>query len=269
MIDNATDDLQAQARPDEPAADAWQKRYPKAIVRDLDGKPEITEADALIAYLQCSAPRSTSRSTTTKPTFAERGDHHVRPTKSWQRSSPVGARIYFALIFLVAARLRALAVASAVFEEGRPHSAEGGLIDGRTAHHRRRQDPAPRPPATSGTASRNSTRRCRAGGCIRSTLHRLGGRLLVSIRHGRCSRLHATACSAGIARSRGGCRISKTAGSARARRTSKLAEGLAGRDREDARTAGLRPRAGRGALRDNCAPCHGAGGQGSQGLSRT
>ena len=28
------------------------KRYPKAIVRDLSGQPEITEADALIAYLQ-------------------------------------------------------------------------------------------------------------------------------------------------------------------------------------------------------------------------
>ncbi len=33
--------------------DALQKHYPKAQARDFDGNPgEITEADALIAYLQ-------------------------------------------------------------------------------------------------------------------------------------------------------------------------------------------------------------------------
>lgn len=52
-IKNAKADLEAQADPNSDGADAMQKRYPKAQVRDFDGNPkEITEADALIAYLQ-------------------------------------------------------------------------------------------------------------------------------------------------------------------------------------------------------------------------
>ncbi len=52
MIADAQDDLKLQATP-EADADALQKRYPKAQARDFDGNPgEITEADALIAYLQ-------------------------------------------------------------------------------------------------------------------------------------------------------------------------------------------------------------------------
>jgi cytochrome c oxidase cbb3-type subunit II len=50
MIARAVTDARAQAVPD--AADLV-KRYPKAQVRDYDGNPgRITEADALIAYLQ-------------------------------------------------------------------------------------------------------------------------------------------------------------------------------------------------------------------------
>jgi cytochrome c oxidase cbb3-type subunit 2 len=50
---NAKADLEAQADPNSDGADALQKRYPKAQVRDFDGDPkQITEADALIAYLQ-------------------------------------------------------------------------------------------------------------------------------------------------------------------------------------------------------------------------
>ena len=49
-IDNAADDLRAQAGAK--GGDALVKRYPKAIVRDLTAEPDITEADALIAYLQ-------------------------------------------------------------------------------------------------------------------------------------------------------------------------------------------------------------------------
>ena len=49
-IDNAVDDLRAQAGAK--GGDALVKRYPKAIVRDLTAEPDITEADALIAYLQ-------------------------------------------------------------------------------------------------------------------------------------------------------------------------------------------------------------------------
>ncbi len=53
MIANAADDLRAQADPDHPKAADFQKRYPNALNRDFDGKPKaLTEADALIAYLQ-------------------------------------------------------------------------------------------------------------------------------------------------------------------------------------------------------------------------
>ncbi len=51
MIANAQADARAQASPD--GAGDLVKRYPKAQARDFDGKPgRITEADALIAYLQ-------------------------------------------------------------------------------------------------------------------------------------------------------------------------------------------------------------------------
>lgn len=53
MIANASADLRTQATPEAPDADALIKRYPRAQVRDFDGNPSrITEADALIAYLQ-------------------------------------------------------------------------------------------------------------------------------------------------------------------------------------------------------------------------
>ena len=52
MIANAGADLTVQATPDGDAA-ALQKRYPNAVARDYDGDPRrLTEADALIAYLQ-------------------------------------------------------------------------------------------------------------------------------------------------------------------------------------------------------------------------
>jgi cytochrome c oxidase cbb3-type subunit 2 len=52
-VDNALADLEAQANPDSDALDAFLKRYPKAQARDFDGNPkQVTEADALIAYLQ-------------------------------------------------------------------------------------------------------------------------------------------------------------------------------------------------------------------------
>jgi cytochrome c oxidase cbb3-type subunit 2 len=52
MIDNAAADLAAQADPDSDGAEAVAKRYPKAVVRNFDGEPEVTEMDALVAYLQ-------------------------------------------------------------------------------------------------------------------------------------------------------------------------------------------------------------------------
>ncbi len=53
MIANAQADVVAQATPDSPEAADLAKRYPKVNARDFDGNPNrITEADALIAYLQ-------------------------------------------------------------------------------------------------------------------------------------------------------------------------------------------------------------------------
>jgi len=53
MIENARADLEAQAVLDSDGASDVQERYPKALVRTFDGDPnEITELDALIAYLQ-------------------------------------------------------------------------------------------------------------------------------------------------------------------------------------------------------------------------
>jgi cytochrome c oxidase cbb3-type subunit II len=53
QIANAKADLLAQADPDNHGVDAFQKRYPKAAVRNFDGKGgNPTELDALIAYLQ-------------------------------------------------------------------------------------------------------------------------------------------------------------------------------------------------------------------------
>jgi len=53
MIAAASSDLRTQATTDAADADNLVKRYPKAQVRDFDGNPQrVTEADALIAYLQ-------------------------------------------------------------------------------------------------------------------------------------------------------------------------------------------------------------------------
>jgi len=53
MIAHAAADVVTQATNDSPDAADLAKRYPKAQARDFDGNPRrITEADALIAYLQ-------------------------------------------------------------------------------------------------------------------------------------------------------------------------------------------------------------------------
>jgi cytochrome c oxidase cbb3-type subunit 2 len=53
MVASARTDVAAQATLDHPGADDLIKRYPRAQARDFDGDPQrITEADALIAYLQ-------------------------------------------------------------------------------------------------------------------------------------------------------------------------------------------------------------------------
>jgi cytochrome c oxidase cbb3-type subunit II len=53
MIANAFEDVRIQMNPEHPKAEEFLKRYPKALSRDFDGNARrITEADALIAYLQ-------------------------------------------------------------------------------------------------------------------------------------------------------------------------------------------------------------------------
>jgi len=53
QIANAKADLKAQLDPDGADVEAFQKRYPKANVRNFDGKAgDPTELDALVAYLQ-------------------------------------------------------------------------------------------------------------------------------------------------------------------------------------------------------------------------
>ena len=53
MIANVMTDIKAQVSPDTPEAAALLKRYPKAVVRKFNpATPEITEGDAVIAYLQ-------------------------------------------------------------------------------------------------------------------------------------------------------------------------------------------------------------------------
>ena len=53
QIAHAKEDLEAQADPNSDGIDALEKRYSKVQSRDFDGNPaQITEADALIAYLQ-------------------------------------------------------------------------------------------------------------------------------------------------------------------------------------------------------------------------
>lgn len=53
MIENAQSDVRAQVDPFSADYDALLARYPGAQIRDFDGNPrEITEMDALIAYMQ-------------------------------------------------------------------------------------------------------------------------------------------------------------------------------------------------------------------------
>lgn len=53
MVENAKVDLETQAGKNTADLEAFLARYPKAQARTFDGNPnEITELDALIAYLQ-------------------------------------------------------------------------------------------------------------------------------------------------------------------------------------------------------------------------
>jgi cytochrome c oxidase cbb3-type subunit 2 len=71
MIENAAADLAAQATP-EADVSGLEARYPKAVIGDLDGKPgEVTELDALIAYLQIMGRMVDF--TTYRPEFAAGG----------------------------------------------------------------------------------------------------------------------------------------------------------------------------------------------------
>ncbi len=51
MVQEAAADMRAQADPEADAA-GLHRRYPKTSVRNFDGQPELTEMDAVVAYLQ-------------------------------------------------------------------------------------------------------------------------------------------------------------------------------------------------------------------------
>jgi cytochrome c oxidase cbb3-type subunit II len=52
MLANARADFMAQADPDNADTSGLEERYAKINLRNFDGQPEVTEMDALIAYLQ-------------------------------------------------------------------------------------------------------------------------------------------------------------------------------------------------------------------------
>ncbi|MEL6476379.1 MAG: cytochrome-c oxidase, cbb3-type subunit II [Pseudomonadota bacterium] len=52
MVATAQIDMAVQVNPDHDEFDAFMERYPKAQVRNFDSRPELTELDAMIAYLQ-------------------------------------------------------------------------------------------------------------------------------------------------------------------------------------------------------------------------
>jgi cytochrome c oxidase cbb3-type subunit II len=52
MIRNARDDLLLQRDPDSGDVDTFLERYPNAQVRNFSGSSEVTELDAILAYLQ-------------------------------------------------------------------------------------------------------------------------------------------------------------------------------------------------------------------------
>jgi cytochrome c oxidase cbb3-type subunit 2 len=54
MMEAARADFYAQANPEDDwdATDALVERYPGAQTRNFDGQPQVTEMDALVAYLQ-------------------------------------------------------------------------------------------------------------------------------------------------------------------------------------------------------------------------
>jgi cytochrome c oxidase cbb3-type subunit 2 len=51
MVENAAADFRVQADPDGDF-DGLEERYTNVQIRNFDGQPELTEMDALIAYLQ-------------------------------------------------------------------------------------------------------------------------------------------------------------------------------------------------------------------------
>ena len=52
MLENAQADFRAQADPDSDYDGLLERYGDKVNVRNFDGQPELTEADALVAYLQ-------------------------------------------------------------------------------------------------------------------------------------------------------------------------------------------------------------------------
>src|SRR5262249_28246464 len=90
MVARATADVVAQATNDNPDAVELIKRYPKTNARDFDGNPtRITEADALIAYLQMLGTQVDFKLYDDKANI--RSTSWIRPIEPWNNSPRPGA----------------------------------------------------------------------------------------------------------------------------------------------------------------------------------
>jgi cbb3-type cytochrome oxidase cytochrome c subunit len=75
VVREAAADLRAQADPDADAS-GWRRAIPRAQQRNFDGRPGLTEMDALVAYLQVLG------------TMAEFGLAPARPGDAADRTPP-------------------------------------------------------------------------------------------------------------------------------------------------------------------------------------
>ncbi len=127
MIAAAKSDLRTQATTDAADADASSSATQRAQVRDFDGNPQkITEADALIAYLQMLGTQGRLQA------LRQQGQHSVTTMPATYKMVAEFAQTWGPALFRrgirCCPRLRALAFAQEPVRRGRPHAASGGLI---------------------------------------------------------------------------------------------------------------------------------------------
>ena len=135
-IANAEEDVVAQATNDSPDAADLAKRYPKANARDFDGDPtRITEADALIAYLQMLGTEVDFK------LYQRQSQHPViamDPTyQAVAEFAQTWGLIYFVVIFAVVLVYALWPSASQKrFDDAARIPLRGGLTDGRRTNRK-------------------------------------------------------------------------------------------------------------------------------------